>query len=1295
MTRQDLNTSFAQNRPARALTEAQEGLWYFQALDPNNPILNTGQYLDLRGPLDREALETAVARTLAESDTLRLRFGSGPNGPEQWLDPDPVKMSVVDLSDHPTAEAEARSQMNTDSAKAQNLATQPAAAFTLFILGPERHLLYERIHHLVIDGYGMVLVTNRFAEHYASLISDAPLPRSMQPLVSAFQEDETYRTSERRKQDATWWKDTLTNLPEVSGPTPGRAVSGTYFLRQSDWLSKETCVLLTAFSTAHKLSWPDVLTALVGAYLARWSNGEAVIGMPFMARMGRPIARVPCMAMNVLPLVICPDEEMPLGDWITELSYHMRQARQHGLYRSEQLRRDLGLIGGARRLYGPLVNVQPFDSAPVFAGLHTDMHILGAGAVDDLSLTFRGDPDSGILFEVDANPGLYTQTEIAGHAKRIEDFLSVALAEENLSLVPTASRAEIAHQTAQNDATAHPTPNISLTALLEAQMARTPQAPALVFGETTLSYAEVDRRSSALAAQLIEMGAGPNRIVAVALDRSLELSIALLAVLRAGAAYLPLDPDHPAQRISDILDASKPITVLTSADRTTCLPKHAPRLTCDDWVDVGALPHRLQSPDNMAYVIYTSGSTGAPKGVVIEHRAIVNRLLWMQSQYDVGPHDRILQKTPATFDVSVWEFFLPLISGAVLVMAAPGAHRDPSALTRAIRHHAITLVHFVPSMLSAFLASPASEQVSLSKVFCSGEELSADLRDRFHRRIQAELHNLYGPTEAAVDVSFWPAGPEDHTHPVPIGYPVWNTRLEILDDRMRPVPAGLAGHLYLGGVQLARGYLGQEPLTVERFRSDPRRTGERLYATGDLARRRDDGAVVYLGRSDTQVKIRGLRIELGEIEAAILATGLVCETAVVAREDHAGNKRLIAYLVPKSSYDEGQLALSLAAKLPAYMLPSAEVLLEALPLTSNGKLDRKALPKPQFSVDAPRGRTAESDSERLLAALYAEVLHLGVAPTTEADFFALGGDSLSAVTLVLRIEEAIGYDPGVGAVFEHPQLGDLAQVIDAQALKDEGTGPVIVLKQTQAPKAPLFLIHPAGGLSWGYRNIVRQLSEDRPVYGLQHPGLDPDAPMPDSLAALAQNYADRARAISPKGMIHLAGWSVGGILSQAMAVALHNVGHEVGLVAMLDSYPADAWRSEPDPDPAAALRALLAIAGIDPEAHLDLDTRDAVVAFLRSQNTAFGALSERLLDGVIRTVTSTNAYVRAHQHHRFEGTVTHIRAGLDHKDRDLSADMWTPYAAQIDTETVPLLHAEMMSPQAATLIASLLSKRMI
>lgn len=1271
------------------LTEAQSGLWYAQRLDPGNPIFNTGQYLDLRGPLDRDAFRAAVERVSEEAEALSLRFEDRPEGPVQWIDPAfRPHLEVIDLQREADPEAAALAAIRADMARAVDPERDPIAAQHLYILAPDRHFWAQRVHHFANDGFGMVMLTSRVSALYEAALTGAPgMAKPFAPLAGVWAEDAAYRASPQSEEDARWWREAMAGMEDVVGMAPGRAQSAHDFHRHAQPMPEAARAALMALARDLRLSWPDVVTALVAAYCRRFTGtGEIVIGTPHMGRMGSASARVPAMVMNVLPIRIAVDEVMPLADYLAAVARQMGEARRHGRYRSEQLRRDLGLIGGNRRLHGPLINVQPYDRPPRFHGLDVTLHVTGTGPVEDINFTFRGDGTTGLTLEVDANPGLYSAAEVAAHGARLALFLATAAGADRLADVPTATPAEARAELEEHNATAHPVPDTTLTALIEAAMAARPNAPALRFEGETLTYAELDRRSAALASALRARGGGAEAIVAVALPRSVELIVALVAVLRAGAAYLPLDLDHPAQRIATILDLAQPVAVLARDDAQGLYGERL--LAPADWPGEGAVA-ASPAPEDAAYVIFTSGSTGDPKGVVVTHRAIVNRLLWMGEQYGFGPDDRILQKTPATFDVSVWEFFLPLIVGATLVVAPPGAHRDPAAIAALIRAEGVTTLHFVPSMLAAFLDAPESEGLSVRRVFCSGEELPADLRDRFHRRMRAELQNLYGPTEAAVDVSWWPAAADDISAPVPIGHAVWNTRLVLLDEHRRPVPQGMVGHLHLGGVQLARGYLGRPDLTEERFIPDPFHPGERLYMTGDLARRRADGAVVFLGRADHQVKIRGLRIELGEIEAVIAASGLARMATVQARDG-----RLVAYVVPGQGYDAQALLAALAARLPDYMVPAALIELEALPVTANGKLDRRALPEPRF--EGTEGGALSTDSERRVAALYAEMLGLDDLPGAGDDFFALGGDSLLAVRLMLRIREEWGHDPGLAALFEHPDVAGLAARIDAGGVAgDAGLGPLITLARGEADLPPLFLVHPAGGLCWGYRTLAASLSPRRTVHGLQSPALDLSVPAPGSIDALAADYARRIMEVYPQGPCHVAGWSVGGIIAQAVAVELRAAGREVGLVALLDSYPADCWRAEPEPTQAQALRALLAIAGYDAEAYPHLQTREQVVAFLREGDSPLGNLPPQALDGVVRVVLDTNRLVRGHHHRRYDGVLTHIRAALDHRDRpDLTPDLWKDHAMTLDRIDVPFLHPQLTGAEASALIAPALSARM-
>ena len=1310
----------AARAPRWPLTEAQQGLWYAQRLDTGNPSLNCGHALWMDGALDLDAFARAATQAARECESLSLAMQDTPAGVEQWLDAARTPaLERVDLSTRSGPEAAARDAMWADMLTPIDPTSDPLGRQILFTLGAQRFCWYQRAHHLATDGYAMALWSQRVADLYAQAVADAPARQPLAPLAPVIADDLAYQASDKRAQDAAYWQAAFTPMPEVAGLAPsatGRAVAAHRCHRIHAALPPELHARLREAAQRAGMGWPDLLTALTGLYCQRMAGAEStVLGIPVMGRMGNVSGRASAIVMNVLPLHVAARPGQPLADFVEQLATAQARARRHGRYRSEQLRRSLGLLGGQRRLHAALINVQPFYQPLSLPGVQARLEVLGTGPIDDLTIGFRGH-GAQLELELEANPGLYDLPTVQAHLERLPHFLTAALdvlaAGGATDDVPLASPAEAERHLFTLNATDHPVPATTLAALIEAQMASRPEAAALEFEGQQLSYAALEQRTRALALALRAHGAGRDTLVAVALPRSLDLLVALVAVLRAGGAYLPLDLDHPPERLARVVQLARPACALVRAEDAALLPAQVPQLQPHDWPQQASEPLTAPpAPGDAAYVIYTSGSTGEPKGVLIEHQSIVNRLEWMRTHYGFASGERILQKTPATFDVSVWEFFLPLLTGATLVIAPPGAHRDPAWLARIIRGQRIGTCHFVPSMLAAFVAHPDARGITMQRIFCSGEELPAALRERLHATLHSELHNLYGPTEAAVDVSWWNAAQDDPSRPVPIGFPTWNTRLYVLDAQMRAMPPGVPGDLYLGGVQLARGYVGRGDLTAASFLSDPHRPGERIYKTGDVARwRLEDGAVVFLGRSDHQVKLRGLRIELGEIEAALQASGLVSRAEVMLRQDCAGQTdggRIVAYVqaAPDADADAtadlpAALRQRLAARLPDYMVPAAIVAMADWPVTANGKLDRRALPAPVWD-GAGSGPAPATPTERTLAALFTEVLRLppGTQLSTDADFFSLGGDSLSAVQLLLRIEEDCHRSPGLGALFEAPAIAALAAAIDSEQVRfDSGLRPMIQLATGDAARPPLFVIHPAGGIAWGYRLLARAIAHGeapRSVWGIQSPTLDLAQPLPDSIAALAKTYADRVQALQPKGPVHLAGWSVGGIIAQAMAVELQQRGRTTGLVALLDAYPADCWRDEPEPTPQQALRALLAIAGYDPEGHPELDTQDRLIAFLRAGDSALGSLPPQALAGVVRVVTDTNRLIRQHRHARMRGTLTHIRAANDHAGKpQLQPGAWAPYAEHLDTLALPLMHAQMTGAEATARIAPELVARM-
>lgn len=1293
------------------LTQAQAGLWYAQRLDAGNPIFNTAQYTALRGPLDTAAFEAVVNQTMQESESLAIRVVDVNGAPAGVIEATHVpRLAFVDCTCAEDPLENALAQMRADMSTPVDPACMPLAAQVLYKIAPDHHLWYERVHHLATDGYGMSLIDARVAQCYSARVGGTDPGLPLGPLDAVLTEEAAYRASPRYQADGAFWAELFADAVPVVGMAEGVPVTAHHFLQAHDVLPASMAAGLRALAQRAQVSWPDILLALCAAYTARMTGRDhAVVGAPYMGRLGSAGARVPAMVMNILALPFTIDENLPLDTFLVDAARLLRRARRHGRYRGESLRRDLGRLGGHRRLFGPLVNVLPFDASATWFGLDARLTVLCAGPVDDLTITFRADPLAGrVALGVEANPALYTQADVQAHLARLMDFLSHAFQAGRLADVPTLTPDERVVWLGHTHGPAQDVPRTTLAALIDATLSRTPHADALVFEGETLDYAALDVRSDRVARALAANGVGRGDIVAVGIERSTELIIALVGILRAGAAYLPLDLAHPRERLDTILQAARPRAVLSVRATRKLLPW--PRPLCVDTLDGEPLnvAPATPLPDDPAYVIFTSGSTGAPKGVVITHDAIVNRLLWMASHYGIDATDRTLQKTPATFDVSVWEFFLPLLTGGVLVIAPPQAHKDPAWLHDILQEQAITTVHFVPSMLAAYLSEPRvadprrhprSERLALKRVFCSGEALPAALRERFHQVLSAELHNLYGPTEAAVDVSFWPAPASDQSVPVPIGYPVWNTSLYVLDDRLRPLPVGVAGHLYIAGRQLARGYLGRQDLTDACFVADPfGPPGARMYATGDLARRLPDGALVYLGRSDQQIKIRGQRVELEEIEAVMAHAPGVAQVAVVVRADQPGQERIVAYVVAHehASLTRDGLRAHAAQRLPDYMVPTAFVVLPALPVTVNGKLDRRALPAPPASAGA--GRRPVTQTEQALALYFAQVLQRDSPLGADDDFFDLGGHSLLAAQLAAKVREHWQCPFSLGAIFEHPTVSRLAQHLDALATlpaagergagQAGGFGPVLRLRQGPSQRPALFCVHPAGGLSWCYGALGRALPE-RNVYGLQACGLHPQAAdAVQSIDAMAHDYVQTLRAVQPQGPYHLAGWSVGGIIVHAMAAALHRQGSEVGVLAMLDAYPSDSWRDRPAPAEDAIYKALLHIAGYDPAELIDLAmTRDGVVDFLRRSGHPLGELPDDMIDGVFRVVAQNNEMVRRHHHSHYPGHLAYFRAALDHEGENLFPRQWSPYVATMDIHDIPTVHAHMVGADATARIA--------
>ncbi|OXB20714.1 hypothetical protein B0A71_06650, partial [Flavobacterium tructae] len=608
----------------------------------------------------------------------------------------------------------------------------------------------------------------------------------------------------------------------------------------------------------------------------------------------------------------------------------------------------------------------------------------------------------------------------------------------NLSMLTQAEEHQLLN-VFNNTAAAYPSDK-TIVDLFKEQVKQTPNAVAVVYEDEELTYKELDQRSNQLAHYLREQGVKPDALVGICLERSLEMLIGILGILKSGGAYVPIDPEYPADRIAYMLKDAGIDLVVSSQTSCNVINKELSVLCLDkDWELISGYPTTALSTvltaSNLAYVIYTSGSTGTPKGVMNEHSGIVNRLLWTQSHYQLKSDDAILQKTSFSFDVSVWEFLWAISCGARLVFAKPEGHKDVEYLKHIIEKENITTIHFVPSMLRVFLEDiNLGDCKSLKQVLCSGEALQVDQVLLFKEKFRnVRLDNLYGPTEAAIDVSSWEVPLEDVLSQVLIGKPVANTSLYVLDHQNQLVPIGVIGELCIGGAQVARGYLNKEELTKEKFIANPFKEGERIYKTGDLARWLPDGNIEYIGRKDDQVKIRGYRIELGEIENVLSSLAGVNQCCVLAKEDTAGNKRLVGYVVLEAALDKDRLQNQLKLSLPEYMVPQLWVTLEKMPLTSNGKLDKKALPDPDGSdLSSTEYVAPRNETEEQLAAIWQNLLgveQIGI----HDNFFELGGHSLLATRLVSMIRKELIIEVSIREVFEHATISDLAAHIAAQS----------------------------------------------------------------------------------------------------------------------------------------------------------------------------------------------------------------------------------------------------------------------
>ena len=1028
----------------------QQGIWFLEQLKPHNPAYVIPAAVRISGPLDAGVLRAAVNEIVRRHEPLRTTFRLREGRPAQVVAAElTLDLPEVDLR----SAGDLAAQIDATLHEPFDLAAGPLLRVRLLRTGDEEYVLVVAMHHLISDGWSVGILVAELSALYEAYLAGRPCP--LPDLAIQYGDFATWQQRWLREADLgadlAYWRAHLAGAPpvlELPTDRPRPAVQGFNGASVPFELPATVLGRLDGLAKRHGATTYMALLAVFQILLHRYSNqDDIVVGVPMANRTRAEIEPLIGFFVNTLPV------RTDLGgdpDFVEVL----RRVRDGCLgaysHQSVPFERVVAELKPPRDLSRPpIFQVSlSYQSDPLptlaMAGVRLRRLPLRAdGARFDLELQFFA--DDGALrgwFEYDRD--LFdesTMARLAGHFRRLTELVLVH-PDQPVDLLPLLDAVERQRILHQGNATGRSWPDGWLHQCFERQVERDPGAAALRFDGHTLTYAQLNTRANQLAHRLRRLGVGRDVLVGVCMQRCVELVVSLLAVLKAGAAYVPLDPGYPRARLAYMLaDAKVPVLlaqrdVLAGLDtgdaEVLCVAELAETLAGES----AANPDVAVDGEDLAYVIYTSGSTGRPKGVPNVHAAIRNRLLWMQDAYRLDGTDRVLQKTPFSFDVSVWEFFWPLMAGATLVVARPEGHKDSRYLAETIRAEAITTVHFVPSMLQVFLREPdAARCPSLRRVVCSGEALPRDLQERFFATSDAALYNLYGPTEAAVDVTAWTCRSDGDPRPVPIGFPIANTRMHVLDRYLQPVPVGVPGELHIGGRNLARGYLNRPRLTAEKFIPNPFEPGARLYRTGDLARYRDDGAIEYLGRLDHQMKLRGFRIELGEIESVLTGHPSVREALVVAREFGAGDVRLVAYVVAGAGPPGAdELIGHLKQRLPEYMVPSAFVTLPALPLTPNGKVDRAALPEPELARPelhtpfvAPR-----DDLERSIAQVWCELL--GVERVGADDnFFDLGGHSLLVSELRTRLAGMLGREVSMVELFQYPTVGSLAGYLSQAA----------------------------------------------------------------------------------------------------------------------------------------------------------------------------------------------------------------------------------------------------------------------
>ena len=1329
------------------LAEGQRGLWVLHQIDPTGAACNIGFPCRIRSRLDLPAFRRVLQAIVDRHPSLRTTF-EGRDGAllQRVHEADTVAFEVIDAASW-TDEA-LRSRLEDEMHRPFDLERGPLVRVHLFTRAADDHAFLLTTHHLVGDYWSQVIVLDDLRAIYEAECRKTPA--ALPPPKGHYRDFVRWQANlldspEGERLGAYWERQLAGVAPGLDLPTD-RPRPPLFTHRGADLpcrIGPDLTRGLKALAGREQVTLYTILLAAFQALLGRITRqDDLVVGSPFACR-GRPeFDGVVGTFINMLPMRADLAGGPTFRALLRRTASTVLEALEHQDYPFPRLVERLGLGRDPSRT--PLAQAtftMERAQRPSEAGTFRFFHAQEAGRREvgglitepyrveprtcqsDLELVLE-EGDGTIEGVLRYNTDLFDAATIARMAGQLLAMLEGAAADPDrpvsgLPWMSGADRQRVVHD--WNRTATGPRPDLLLHQLFERQAARTPDAVAIRADEVEVSYAELESWSNRIARRLRRGGVGPEVPVALCLERSPAMVAAILGVLKAGGAFVPLDPASPAGRLRAILDDTKAPIVLTAGGLPDRLPEaEFDTIDLDQPIDEPDGPIAGGAgPANLAYILFTSGSTGRPKGVMVEHRAIVNTVLWRQEAVPIRADDRVLLIVPHYFDPSICIIVPTLAAGATLVLAAPGEERDPTRLVDRVASDGVSVLQVPPSLLRLLVDRPGFGDCRALRWACTGgEPMPADLPPRLFGRLDVDLFNLYGPTEAAVDATWWPCPREGGENVVPIGRPIANARTYVLDSQNRPVPIGVPGELFIGGAGLARGYLGDPGLTAARFVADPfaGEPGARMYRTGDACRWRADGALEFLGRLDQQVKVRGYRIEMGEVEAALASAPGVLEAAVAVRDDPAGDRRLVAFLAadPEAGPPAvDRLRRHLKGRLPEYMIPSAFVPVAALPRTPTGKLDRRALPS---ASAVPLGRASRpfvapgTPLEEALADHWREVLRLDRVGVDD-DFFELGGSSIQAALLVNRLQDALGRPISTIALFEAPTVAALARDLGDPDRPDPTIGhangvatfPAALLvplptggdlpgpNGARSDRAPIFFVHPPGGVVVCYRPLAAHLGGDRPVLGIRARGLNGDLDLPVDLESMAAEYVEAIRSSRPEGPYHLAGWSLGGVVAFEMARQIRALGEEVGLLALLDT-TVPIGRSQPGEDDLSGREygldlTLDQLAGLDPDAQLPYLWEHVRRLGLVDADTPL-PLAQKLLDDLKRLFAHHVRLATAYEVRPYPGRIALFRPTEAPVAIEGPADRgWGRWADEVEVVQVPGHHHTMVKEPHACVLA--------